>query len=63
MAKWMPCKRRDFTKKLRKLGFEPPEPGGHYHYRDFEELSKKDLEKMSNCRDTLIIGAVGVTYL
>ena len=32
MAKWMPCKRRDFTKKLRKLGFEPPEPGGRHHY-------------------------------
>ncbi len=32
MAKWMPCKRRDFIKKLRKLGFEPPEPGEHHHY-------------------------------
>jgi predicted RNA binding protein YcfA (HicA-like mRNA interferase family) len=32
MAKWMPCKRRDFIKKLRKLGFEPPEPGGRHHY-------------------------------
>jgi len=32
MAKWMPCKRRDFIKKLRKLGFEPPEPGGRHFY-------------------------------
>ena len=32
MAKWMPRKRRDFIKKLRKLGFEPPEPGGRHHY-------------------------------
>jgi len=32
MAKWMPCKRRDFIKKVRKLGFEPPEPGGRHHY-------------------------------
>ena len=32
MVKWMPCKRRDFIKKLRKLGFEPPEPGGRHHY-------------------------------
>jgi len=23
MAKWMPCKRKDFIKKLRKLGFGP----------------------------------------
>ena len=35
MAKWMPCKRRDFIKKLRKLGFEPPEPGGRHHYMHY----------------------------
>jgi predicted RNA binding protein YcfA (HicA-like mRNA interferase family) len=32
MAKWKPCKRRDFIKKLKKLGFEPPEPGGRHFY-------------------------------
>ena len=32
MAKWMPCKRRNFIKKLRKFGFEPPEPGGRHFY-------------------------------
>jgi predicted RNA binding protein YcfA (HicA-like mRNA interferase family) len=32
MAKWMPCKRRDFIKKIRKLGFEAPEPGGRHFY-------------------------------
>ena len=32
MAKWKPCKRRDFIKKLRKLGFGPPEPGGRHSY-------------------------------
>jgi len=36
MAKWMPCKRRDFIKKLRKLGFEPPEPGGRHHYMRYD---------------------------
>jgi hypothetical protein len=27
MAKWTPCKRRDFIKKLQRIGFAPPEPG------------------------------------
>jgi len=32
MARWAPCKRREFIKKLRGLGFGPPEPGGKHHY-------------------------------
>jgi hypothetical protein len=32
MAKWAPCKRRDFIRKLKKLGFDPPEPGGQRFY-------------------------------
>jgi predicted RNA binding protein YcfA (HicA-like mRNA interferase family) len=32
MAKWAPCKRRDFIAKLKKLGFESPEPGGRHFY-------------------------------
>jgi len=32
VAKWAPCKRRDFIAKLRKLGFESPEPGGRHFY-------------------------------
>ena len=32
MGKWRPCKRRDFIKKLNKLGFGKPEPGGRYFY-------------------------------
>ena len=32
MAKWTPCKRREFISKLRKLGFESPEPGGRHFY-------------------------------
>jgi len=32
MAKWVPCKRRVFIKKLARLGFSPPEPGGHHFY-------------------------------
>lgn len=32
MPKWKPCKRRVFIKKLVKLGFNPPEPGGRHFY-------------------------------
>ena len=32
MAKWKPCKRRDFIKKLKKLGFESPEARGRHFY-------------------------------
>jgi len=32
MAKWSPCKRRTFIKKLIALGFSPPEPGGRHFY-------------------------------
>ena len=37
MARWAPCKRPDFTKKLRSLGFSPPEPGGRHFYVRYEE--------------------------
>ena len=32
MGKWKPCKRRDFIKKLKKIGFGPPQPGGNHFY-------------------------------
>ena len=32
MARWAPCKRKDIIAKLRKLGFELPEPGGRHFY-------------------------------
>ena len=32
MARWSPCKRRTFIKKLSNLGFSPPEPGGRHFY-------------------------------
>jgi len=32
MARWAPCKRKDFIAKLMKLGFESPEPGGRHFY-------------------------------
>ncbi len=32
MSRWHPCKRKDFIKKLRQLGFDAPEPGGRHFY-------------------------------
>jgi len=32
MPKWKPCKRRDFVKKLKRIGFASPEPGGSHFY-------------------------------
>ena len=32
MVKWKPCKRREFIRKLKNFGFDPPEPGGRHHY-------------------------------
>ncbi len=32
MARWAPCKRLVFIRKLVRLGFSPPEPGGHHFY-------------------------------
>ena len=32
MGKWKPCKRRTFIKKLKRFGFESPEPGGRHFY-------------------------------
>jgi hypothetical protein len=32
MVKWNPCTRKGFIRKLRKIGFSPPEPGGRHFY-------------------------------
>jgi len=32
MPKWKPCKRRDFIRKLKMIGFSPPQPGGNHFY-------------------------------
>ena len=32
MPKWKPCKRRDFIRKLKRIGFAAPEPGGSHFY-------------------------------
>jgi len=32
MARWAPCKRRIFVRKLTRLGFSPPELGGRHFY-------------------------------
>lgn len=32
MARWAPCKRRVFVRRLVGLGFSPPESGGRHFY-------------------------------
>ncbi len=36
MTQWKPCKRRIFTKRLRKLGFEGPYSGTRHHFMVYE---------------------------
>jgi len=35
MSRWKPCKRRDFIKKLRKIGFEGPYSGTRHQFLVF----------------------------
>lgn len=35
MSQWKPCKRRDFIKKLRKIGFEGPYSGTRHQFLVF----------------------------
>jgi hypothetical protein len=35
MAKWQPCKRREFIKRLRNLGFEGPYSGTRHEFMVF----------------------------
>ena len=32
MSQWMPCKRRDFIRRLRRLGFDGPYSGTRHHF-------------------------------
>ncbi len=37
MSQWKPCKRREFIRKLRKLGFEGPYSGTRHQFIVFEK--------------------------
>ncbi len=32
MSRWIPCKRRDFVKKIRRIGFEGPYSGTRHQF-------------------------------
>ena len=36
MSRWVPCKRRVFIQKLRKLGFDGPYPGPRHQFMIYE---------------------------
>lgn len=37
MSRWQPCKRRDFIKKIRQLGFTGPFTGSRHQFLVFEQ--------------------------
>ncbi len=37
MVRWMPCKRRDFIRRLRKLGFDGPYSGTRHQFMIFKQ--------------------------
>jgi len=37
MSRWVPCKRRDFIPRLRKLGFEGPFSGTRHQFMVYEQ--------------------------
>ena len=39
MPSWSPVKRRDFIRKLRRLGFSAPEPGGRHFFMRFQRYT------------------------
>lgn len=47
MTKWQPCKRRDFIRKLKKLGFENPEHGARHaimRYGSYKQIIPSNTE-------------------
>jgi len=37
MSQWKPCKRRDFIRRLKKLGFEGPYSGTRHQFMVYEQ--------------------------
>lgn len=37
MSRWVPCKRRDFTRRLQKLGFDGPYSGTRHQFMVYEQ--------------------------
>ena len=37
MSRWLPCKRREFIKRLRKVGFDGPYSGAWHQFMVYEE--------------------------
>jgi len=37
MSQWKPCKRKDFIRRLRALGFDGPYSGAKHHFMTYEQ--------------------------
>ena len=62
MGKWRPCKRRDFIKKLKEIGFRPPAIGEAFLsgsvVPDKEHRDSGEVIEKCNCTfsDRIILG-------
>jgi hypothetical protein len=64
MAKWAPCKRKDFIKRLNRLGFKSPEPGGKHFYMRYgtytftpEDIAQTGMERNKKGRFYFLEGS------
>ena len=70
MSSWRPCKRRDFIRRLRKIGFVGPYSGTRYEFMVFEkhrlsipsnaEYSVPQLKMMLNEVELILSRAISV---
>jgi predicted RNA binding protein YcfA (HicA-like mRNA interferase family) len=62
MSRWSPCKRSDFIRRLRGLGFEGPFSGGKHHFMVFRQgrLAIPSNDEYSVPQLKMMIREVGV---
>lgn len=46
MSRWVPCKRRDFIQRLRKLGFEGPFSGTRHQFIIGHEITADEWNRL-----------------
>lgn len=62
MSRWIPCKRRDFVKKLRCIGFEGPYSGTRHQFMVYDQhrLTIPSNDEYSVPQLRMMIGEVEV---
>jgi len=59
MGRWRPVKRRDFIKKLKKLGFEAPEPGGSHFPPTLQKPRMLQIQGVRGCSCSVLPQTLG----